>query len=196
MKAPAPSGPSGARFRFRSPAGAAILAGAILLLVSAGGFLRNLATRAPETLPDLGPAGAFSAVGADGRRWKNADLAGTIWIADAITKDCSGCVVRNLRMTDLQTALARAKPVVLVTFVEDPVLAASGKLAELERAFGAIPGRWTFLRGTMPAPAERFLLVDAEGRVRAAVAESDPAVSSKLLDAVGDLLREKTGRRP
>ncbi len=177
-------------FRFKSPAGAAILAGLLLLLFAAGAWLKSLATRPPERLPDLGPARAFIARDAAGRAWTAADLAGKIWIADAVTPGCGGCVVRNLRMTDLQTSFAKA-PVVLVTFVSDPALSSPGKLAELARTFGAVAGRWTFLSGAAPFPPGQFTVVDGRGRVRARVPESDAALSSRLLDAAGDLLRER-----
>jgi hypothetical protein len=183
-------------FRFRSPAGAAILAGFLLLLFAAGAWLKTLATRAPERLPDLGAAPAFSARDAGGRLWTNADLAGKVWVADALTPECGGCLVRNLRMTDLQTSFSRAGGVVLVTFVADPALSAPEKLRELERTFDALPGRWTFAAGATPFPGGAFTVVDGRGRVRARVPESDPALSSRLLDAAGDLLRETgAGRR-
>jgi hypothetical protein len=97
-------------------------------------------------------------------------------------------------MTDLQTSFAKAQ-VPLVTFVADPALAAPGKLAELARTFGAVPGRWLFVAGDPPFPGDRFVVVDAAGRLRASVADSDPALSSRLLDAAGDLLREGRSRR-
>ena len=188
MTGPAPRSRPG--FRFRSPAGLAILAGLLLMLFAAGAWLKRLATRPPERLPDLGPAPAFSARDAAGRVWTNADLAGRIWIGDAVTADCGGCLVRNLRMTDLQTSFSRA-PVLLVTFTDDPALSAPAKLRELERAFGAVAGRWIFVAGAPPFPGDRFVLVDGSGRVRASAPESDPALPSRLLDGAGDLLRER-----
>jgi hypothetical protein len=177
-------------FRFRSPAGAAILVGMLLLLFAAGAWLRTLATRAPERLPDLGPAPLFSARDGRGRVWTNGDLAGRVWIADAVTPECGGCLVRNLRMTDLQTSFSRAADIALVTFVADPALSTPGKLREVETAFGALPGRWALVAGAPPFPGSIFAVVDGRGRVRARVPESDPALSSRLLDAAGDLLRE------
>jgi hypothetical protein len=94
-------------------------------------------------------------------------------------------------MTDLQTSLERARSVVLLTFVEDPALSPPEKLRELGRAFGAREGRWTFLAGPPPFSDQRFALVDASGRVRALFSESDPALASEILDAAGDLLRER-----
>jgi cytochrome oxidase Cu insertion factor (SCO1/SenC/PrrC family) len=185
--------PPGPGFRFRSPAGVAILAGSLLLLFAAGAWLKSLATRSPESLPDLGPVPAFSARDAAGRAWTGRDLAGKIWIADALPAGCASCAVRGLRMTDLQTSLERARTVALVTFVEDPELSSREKLSELARAFGAREGKWTFLAGRAPFPDPRFALIDASGRVRALFSETDPALASELLDGAGDLLRE---RRP
>jgi hypothetical protein len=175
-------------FRFKSPAGAAILAGLVLLLFAAGSWLKGLATRPAETLPDLGAAPAFEARDAGGKRWTGRDLAGKIWIADAVTADCGGCLVRNLRMTDLQTSFAKAG-VLLVTFVADPKIRPPERLGELARTFGAAPGRWIFVAGDPPFAGDRFILVDGAGRLRASVPDSDAALSSRLLDAVGDLLR-------
>jgi len=187
-------------FRFQSPAGAAILGGLLLLLFSAGFWLKRLAIRPAETLPDLGPVPAFTARDGRDRVWANADLAGRIWLADAVTPDCGGCLARHLRMSDLQTSLAKAD-VVLLTFVSDPKFQPAAKLEELSRAFGAEPGRWMFVSGIPPFPADRFVAVDGAGRLRESVADSDPALSSRLLDAAGDLLRAgraamDRGRRP
>jgi hypothetical protein len=98
-------------------------------------------------------------------------------------------------MTDLQASFSRAPRVVLFTFVADPALSPPEKLAGLETAFGARPGRWTFATGATPFPGSAFTVVDGQGRVRASVPESDPALSSRLLDAAGDLLREGGDRR-
>ena len=178
-------------FRLRSPAGVAIVAGMLLLVFAAGVWLKKLATRPPESLPDLGAIPEFSARDASGRTWTGRDLSGGAWVADALPAACGSCTVRSLRMTDLQTSLERARGVLLVTFVADPVLSPPAKLRELARAFGARAGRWVFLAGHAPFPDDRFALVDATGRLRGLYADSDPAVASALLDGVGDLLREK-----
>jgi len=183
--------PDNSGFRFRSARGAAILAGSLLLLFAAGAWLKSLATRAPETLPDEGPVAAFAARDAGGRRWTPEDLAGKVWIADALPAGCASCLARGLRMTDLQTSLERAPDVVLLTFVDDPALSSPQKLSELARSFGARAGKWTFVAGRSPFPEPRFALVDASGRVRGLYAESDPALASEILDGVGDLLRER-----
>jgi len=188
--------PENPGFRFRSALGAAILAGSLALLFSAGAWLKSLATRAPETLPDAGAVAAFSARDAGGRRWTAGDLAGKIWIADALPAGCGSCLARGLRMTDLQTSLERTPSVVLLTFVDDPALSSPEKLSELARSFGARAGRWTFAAGRSPFPEARFALVDARGRVRGLYSESDPALASEILDGVGDLLRERRSARP
>jgi cytochrome oxidase Cu insertion factor (SCO1/SenC/PrrC family) len=169
----------------------AILAFVLLLFLVAGSWLRHLAIRPPEKLPDLGAFPRFSARDAAGRPWTNANLTGKIWVADALPPQCASCAVRNLRMTDLQTSLSRARGVALVTFVEDPSLASPEKLIDLAREFGAADGRWIFLAGSVPIDDKEFLLVDDSGRVRARVPESRPAISSEVLDGVGDLIRER-----
>jgi cytochrome oxidase Cu insertion factor (SCO1/SenC/PrrC family) len=185
--------PGRSGFRFRSAPGAAILAGSLALLFAAGAWLRSLATRVPETLPDGGAVAAFAARDAGGRPWTPGDLAGKVWIADALPAGCASCLARSLRMTDLQTSLERAPSVVLLTFVDDPALSSPEKLSELARSFGARAGKWTFVAGRSPFPDPRFALIDASGRIRGLYSESDPALASNILDGVGDLLRE---RRP
>jgi cytochrome oxidase Cu insertion factor (SCO1/SenC/PrrC family) len=171
-----------------------MLAGSLLLLFVAGAWLRGLATRSLETLPDMGPVPSFSARDADRRGWSARDFAGKVWIADALPAGCASCAVRSLRMTDLQASLDRARSVVLVTFVEDPALSSPEKLRELASAFGAREGRWIFIAGRAPFTESRFALIDPKGRLRALFSESDPAVASEILDAVGDLLRERRAR--
>ena len=183
------AGPSG--FRFRSLAGISVLALALLLFLAAGFWLKRLSIRPSERLPDLGPFPSFSARDNAGRFRTASDLAGKIWVGDVLPPNCPSCTVRHLRMMDLQTSLSRARDVVLVTFVQDPSLMSSEKLVELAREFGAVNGRWIFLAGPVSLRPEEFVLVDGSGRVRARIAESSPAISSELLDAVGDLIRER-----
>jgi len=182
------AGPGG--FRLRSPSGIAIVAGLLLLVFAAGIWLKKLAARVPESLPDLGPIAGFSARDEAGRVWTSRDFSGNVWVADALPAACGSCAVRSLRMTDLQTSLERARGILLVTFVADPLLSPPEKLRELARAFGARAGRWIFLAGRPPFPDSRFVLVDGNGNVRASFPESDPALASEILDAAGDLLRE------
>ena len=169
----------------------AAVAAFLVVFLAAGLWLERLAVRPPEVLPVLGVAPSFSARDAAGRTWTRADFSGTIWVADAVPPACAACAVRSLRMTDLQTSVARAKGVRLVTFVSDPALSSPDGLRELARAFGAAPERWTLLAGRSPFPDDRFALVDAAGRLRGLYADSDAAVASALLDGIGDLLRER-----
>jgi len=169
----------------------AVLAALLLGFIAAGSWLKRLAVRPPEVLPDLGAAPAFAARDASGRTWTAASFAGAIWVADALPPSCAACAVRSLRMTDLQTSVSRARGVRLATFVSEPALASSEKLRALARAFGADEAHWVFLAGHSPFPEDRFALVDGAGRLRGLYAESDPAVASELLDGVGDLLRER-----
>ena len=96
-------------------------------------------------------------------------------------------------MSDLQTAFERAKNVRLATFVRDPKLSSPERLRELSREYGARPDRWIFLAGAAPIPNAATLIVDASGQIRARLDETSPSFQSEVLDAVGDLLRE---RRP
>lgn len=95
-------------------------------------------------------------------------------------------------MTDLQTSLEKARDVRLVSFVSDPALSGPVRLSELAREFAARPGRWIFLSGSAGAiPEGRVCLIDANGEIRGSFDAATPEFSSAVLDAVGDLLREK-----
>jgi cytochrome oxidase Cu insertion factor (SCO1/SenC/PrrC family) len=152
--------------------------------------LKHLSARPAAASPVLGVFPDFSLPDASGGRIRRADLAGKIWIADFVPAGCLACAVRSLKMADLQTSLAKAGNVRLVTFVADPVLTRPGALAEFAREYGAQPGRWLVLAGSPPVSAEKLLLVDGSGRIRGAFAGGDPAAASEILDGVGALLRE------
>ncbi|MGH9442321.1 MAG: hypothetical protein ACRD16_08590 [Thermoanaerobaculia bacterium] len=170
----------------------------LILLVTAGIYLRRMSVRPVRVLPSTGTFSAFSLPDASGRMWRNADLRGSIWIASSLPSSCSSCAVTELKMADLQTSLEKAREVRLVSFVSDPALRDAPRLSELAREFGARPGKWIFLSGSGGSvPEGRALLIDTEGRIRGGFEVSSPEFSSDVLDAVGDLMREHSeGQTP
>ena len=148
-------------------------------------------------------------------------LRGKVWVADIIFTRCPGpCLQMTQRMQALQSALPADLRVQLVSITTDPDYDTPQVLAKYAGRFGARPERWMFLTGTrdqlrtlavdslklvlkdVPA-AERssendlfihstlFVVVDARGRVRAAIESDDPSHRARVLDVVEKLLREK-----
>lgn len=149
----------------------------------------------PAELPVYGEVGEFELVDQDGKPYGSKDLAGSVWVADFIFTHCSGqCFAMATQMERLQAmpGLERAR---LVSISVDPERDTPERLAEYARRFEAPAGRWIFLTGEKATlhrlaqegfrvpvsevpPAEvkpeigpflhsqRFVLVDARGRIR------------------------------
>lgn len=146
--------------------------------------------RAAAAPPDLGEFPDFALRDASGAVLRRADLRGRIWVADFVSAGCPSCAARGLRMADLQTSLEKARGVALVTFVGDPGLARPRALSEYAREYGARPGRWFLLAGVPPLPEDRFVAVDAAGRIRGSFPAGDVDLAQRILETVGALLRE------
>lgn len=138
------------------------------------------------TPPRLTPSVAFASPGLDASA-----LRGRPWVADFVFTSCGGpCPLLSANMARLQRRLPAE--VRLVSFTVDPETDTAEVLASYAARFGAVPGRWLFVRlepGPLyqllnagfrlpvyidpgAAPANRsmhttkFVLVDAEGVVR------------------------------
>ncbi len=158
---------------------------------------------------------AFSLIGADGRTITNADLSGSVWLADFVFTRCSGpCPTLSARMQSLQLALADRPEVKLVTFTLDPKNDTPSVLADYARRFHADPDRWWFLTGSdeaamhdlienglkqtvIPAQgdqqiihSEYIIVIDRAGRIRSAHGGLDPDSKRLLLRDVKTLLAE------
>jgi protein SCO1/2 len=150
-----------------------------------------------------------------------ADLRGQVWLADIIFTLCAGpCPDMTRRMAELQSAIPSHQPVKFVTLTTHPEHDTPAVLQAYARRFLAQPGRWHFLTGTKKQIADLaigglkltaiekealqrenlndlfihstlFVLIDRQGRARAVFESDDPAMKSKLLRAIEQLLQEK-----
>jgi protein SCO1 len=152
--------------------------------------------RRPEPPPVLGEVPEFSLVNRDGRAIRRQDLAGKPWIASFIFTRCpASCPMMTSRMARLNRDLGRdASELHLVSISVDPEHDTPAVLDRYAKAYEA-PAYWLFLTGNgeqifrlskegfklgvNAAPqasgiptaepilhSTRFVLVDAEGRIR------------------------------
>lgn len=181
----------------------------VALLAVAGAAARQMLRR-PEPPPVLGEVPDFALINRDGREVRRADLAGAPWIADFIFTRCgASCPMMSQRMARLERELPRDLGVRFVSFSVDPEHDTPPVLQEYAKSFGA-PGRWLFLTGDKQAihrlskegfklavddatPANpdepilhstRFVLVDAEGRIRGYYEAFDEEAMQKLMREV------------
>jgi len=129
--------------------------GALVLVLigvlSAGTW--SLLYRSPR-LPVHGTVPDFLLTERSGRPLAQADLAGTIWIADFIFTRCPGvCPLLTSRMAHLQAALqdSNGEPVKLVSFSVDPEGDTPEVLRNYADRYGADPEQWLFVTGELQA---------------------------------------------
>jgi protein SCO1/2 len=172
----------------------------------------------PANLPIYGQVQSFSLTNQLGIRVGLEQLRGKPWIADIIFTRCTGpCSQMTERMAAIQDALPADSPVRFVSLTADPEYDTPPRLAAYATRFGADTNRWDFLTGTKSqiaklavdelklvlkelAPEERahpedlflhstlFVLVDAEGRLRAAIEGLEAGATAKAVEAVNALL--------
>ncbi len=152
--------------------------------------------RRPEPPPVMDPVPGFTMTNRDGRAVRLQDLAGKPWIADFVFTRCpASCPLMTARMARLNRDLPGDLGVRLVSFSVDPEHDTPQVLERYAESYKA-PARWLFLTGSKeetyrlsrqgfklgieipPAagpggPAvepilhsTRFVLVDAQGRIR------------------------------
>jgi len=170
----------------------AVLVAALVAVAGAAAWSRWGARREPP--PVLGEVPPFSLVNRDGRTVTRGDLAGSPWIADFVFTRCAAsCPMMTDRMARLAKDLDLGEPgarLHLVSFTVDPGHDTPAVLAGYADRYKA-PPNWLFLTGPQEAihhlsrdgfklavapaggPADepilhsaRFVLVDAQGRIR------------------------------
>ncbi|MBI5773565.1 MAG: SCO family protein [Verrucomicrobia bacterium] len=178
--------------------------------------LRGGSSKLPviSTLPD------FTLTNHLGQTVRRADLAGRVWVADIIFTRCPGpCADMTRRMKELQSALPENTPVRLISLTTDPDFDSPKVLKAYADRFGAQPHNWQFLTGAKPelfrlavdglkltaievAPADRkdpedffihstfFVLVDKQGRLRAAHEATEPGWQERIKADLAALERE------
>jgi protein SCO1/2 len=151
-----------------------------------------------KPLPVLGQVPPFELTDQNGQPFTLASLRGHIWVADFIYTTCPGpCPRMSSKMHSLQQATPA--DVKLVSFTIDPAHDTPEVLAAYSRNFAADPARWSFLTGpvatlhglsldgfhlgSIDATLEhstRFVLVDAQGQVRATYISGDPDILKRI----------------
>jgi protein SCO1/2 len=170
----------------------------------------------------LGVAPDFSLIDQRGAEFRSTDLRGRIWVANFIFTRCTTmCPILTREMLDLQSRTASdpvGERVRLVSFSVDPEHDRPAVLAEYAAGHGADLDRWTFATGARaeiwelsksgfklpvgeaPPGAEdplfhsdRFVLVDAEGRIRGYYGGMDSGGVDALLADLQALAGEGEG---
>ena len=170
-----------------------------------------------DPLPVLYDAPAFQLTDQDGKPFAKSDLRGKTWVAAFIFTHCPGaCPKMTMKMAALQQKVPD-REVHLVSFTVDPERDTPAVLKEYARGFDADPARWHFLTGEKQAMfnvaagmklaaspagkfgpeilhAEKFLLVDGEGRVRGIYSSGDEEELKKLAADAAGLANRQAGR--
>ncbi len=188
------------------------------LLALAAVSLRFRLAQRPEPLTILGAVPDFSFTERNGQSFGLEQLRGHVWIADFIFTNCGGtCPIMTTHMTELQSALDKAEfsQVKLVSFTVDPARDTPEVLRRFADGYGAAKDRWFFVTGPgsemqklakegfMLAAAasggnpdediihsNRFVLVDAGGRIRKYYLGTEPGVAQQIIQDLKNLLAE------
>lgn len=197
------------------PAGAVIRVGAPLLAALAGVLWLANATlkRAEVPLPVLARVPEFELIEASGEKQTLADLRGTPFVADLIFTSCAGICPRMTReMATLRASVRDVPGLRFVSFSVDPATDTPEVLRDYASRFVDDRSGWLFLTGEnatirriaaegflLPVQdgdpsrgdeavlhSSRFVLVDAEGRVRGTYDVRD---AEAMLALRGDLRR-------
>jgi protein SCO1/2 len=171
----------------------------------------------PEPLPVLYDGPTFALTDQDGRPFASKDLRGKVWVADFVFTTCPGaCPKMTMRMSGLQRAVPD-RDVHFVSFTVDPERDTPEVLKKYAQGFDADPARWHFLTGEKSAlfdtaaglkltaapagtfgpeivHAEKFLLLDGEGRVRGIYDSADEQDLKKLAADAAALADRQAGR--
>jgi len=193
---------------------------AVALLVAIAlllGRRRLPVTRAAPALQIALPA--FTLVDEQNKPFGLAELKGHVWVADFVFTSCTSvCPKLTRRMAEIQERTrSLGDGLHLVTFTVDPENDTPERLAAYAKEANADPRRWSFLTGSLATiepiviqgfkqamgrreekiglisifHGERFVLVDADGRIRGYY-EADEASIDKLLGDAGALARPRS----
>ena len=136
-------------------------------------------------LPILAEAPSFTLTDTTGSPFSSDALRGKVWVGYFFFSTCSGpCPIMNRQMAEIAREFADMSGVAFVGFSVDPTVDTPQRLAEYGKQFGADPGKWHMLTGPLDEITKigvalkvgaadqpifhstRFILVDAQGRVR------------------------------
>ncbi|GIV19813.1 MAG: hypothetical protein KatS3mg023_1564 [Armatimonadota bacterium] len=195
-----------------------LAAATLLLVISYVHSRREKPFLLPEdTLPDWGGVPAFALTAHTGQPLTLQDLRGRVWIANFFFTSCQSiCPIMQENMVEVQRALADNPAVQIVSFTVDPERDTVPVLRDYARRKGAIPGKWLFVTGAkkdiyrlarqgfklaaddVPEEqqgtrhdfihSEKFVLVDAQGRIRGYYSGLDMEQIHRLVEDTRKLL--------
>jgi protein SCO1/2 len=162
-------------------------------------------------LPVLGDVPDFSFTERSGKPAGRKDLLGRIWVADFVFTSCAGtCPVMSMRMATVHAALKDLPGARCVSFSVDPDRDTLEALRAYADRFSATPDGWWFLRGPQMEVvrlqhdgfkmghsedpfihSERFVLVDARGRIRGWYHGTEEEPVARLVADARRLARER-----
>lgn len=175
------------------------------------------------TLSVLGEVPAFSLTAHTGEPITSSGLRGKVWIANFFFTTCrSICPIMQDNMVEVQKAFANNPSVQIVSFTVDPEHDTATVLRDYAHRQGAISGKWVFVTGEKKAiyrlarqgfklaaedtpeelqgtrhdfiHSEKFVLVDAQGRIRGYYSGLDMEQVRRLIEDTQYLLREEGTR--
>ena len=164
-----------------------------------------------EALPVLAEVPDFSFVERSGKPAGRKDLLGRIWVADFIFTSCAGaCPAMTMRMAAVHAALRDVPGATCVSFSVDPDRDTLEALRSYADRYSATADRWWFLRGPQAEVvrlqhdgfkmghsedpfihSQRFVLVDARGRIRGWYDGTEEAPVARLVTDAHLLARER-----
>jgi protein SCO1/2 len=195
-----------------------LAAATLLLVISYVHSRREKPFLPPEnTLPVLGEVPAFALTAHTGQPLRLEDLRGKIWVANFFFTSCQSiCPIMQENMVEVQKAFASNPAVQIVSFTVDPERDTVSVLRDYARRKGAIPGKWLFVTGAkkdiyrlarkgfqlaaddVPEEiqgtrhdfihSEKFVLVDAQGRIRGYYSGLDMEQIHRLVEDTRKLL--------
>jgi len=191
---------------------------ALVAAIAVGGRLWGAGTAGENDVSESAPPSPgrlvdFACVdAASGKQMRTSDLAGRIVVADFMFTSCQAtCPRLAAEMKKVQTALADADDVRLVSFSVDPDRDSVTALAKYADAHGATPGRWIYLRSETDdlkklmcgelhladanepmLHSDRLVLFDAEGAARGFYRPLDGVEPDWQARLVGDVAKLRT----
>lgn len=175
-----------------------------------------------DGLPVLTTLPAFELVDEQGERFARGDLAGRVTVSDFIFTTCpDACPMLTREMAKLQQQIAQdeaLRGVELVSFSVDPETDTPEALRAYAERYGADLTRWTFVTGPRPAlidliqrgfllavmenasdegapflHSQKFVLADAEGRIRGYYDALEPEGRRRLVEDLRRLVAAQAG---
>lgn len=169
-----------------------------------------------EVLPSYGDVPEFTLIDHHGETINLEKLKGSVWVADFFFTSCAGiCPRMTEQMTRVQGAFKNNPKVKLVSFTVDPKTDSVWVLSMYAKGWGAIDGKWFFVTGEkkkiydlarygfkLPVEegdggpgdfihSDRFVLVDADGKIRGYYSGVDPQEVDRLIRDVKLILKKR-----